>query len=59
MNIIDEYSKIIEEKFYNNNSVNLFKWNNKEIKENTCDNIHLTEKGSDWIYSSLIKLLNL
>lgn len=35
--------------------VDLRTWNTEQIKEYTCDNIHLTERGSDYIYEQLME----
>lgn len=37
--------------------VNLLDWSHDEIKVFTCDNIHLTKSGSDYIYEKLINMM--
>ncbi|SER11175.1 Glycosyltransferase like family 2 [Thalassovita gelatinovora] len=39
--------------------VDLRSWNDAEIQEYTCDNIHLTKVGSDYIYDQLAEIMNL
>lgn len=39
--------------------VDLREWSLDEVKVYTCDNIHLTERGSDYIYERLMKLINM
>jgi hypothetical protein len=39
--------------------VDLRDWSLEEVKLYTCDNIHLTERGSDWIYERLMKLMTM
>lgn len=39
--------------------VDLQTWNNDEIKKYTCDNMHLTEQGSDYIYEKLMETLEM
>jgi hypothetical protein len=39
--------------------VDLRDWSLDEIKTYTCDNIHLTERGSDFIYKKLMNLMTL
>ena len=50
--IIEEYSKIFCQNL--SNVINLQTWSDDEIKKYTCDNMHLTENGSDFIYTKLI-----
>ena len=40
-------------------TIDLRKWDKEQIKKLTCDNMHLTEQGSDWIFFELIKRLGL
>lgn len=35
--------------------VDLRAWDDTEVQEYTCDNIHLTQKGSDYIYGKLME----
>ncbi len=39
--------------------IDLRDWSFDEVKVYTCDNIHLTERGSDIIYERLMKLINM
>lgn len=39
--------------------VDLRDWSLDEVKAYTCDNIHLTERGSDYIYERLMKLMTM
>ncbi len=39
--------------------VDLRDWSLDEVRIYTCDNIHLTERGSDYIYESLMKLMKM
>lgn len=39
--------------------VDLRDWTLDEVKVYTCDNLHLSERGSDWIYEKLMKLMTL
>jgi hypothetical protein len=39
--------------------VDLRNWSLDEVKVYTCDNLHLTERGSDYIYERLMKLMNI
>ncbi len=39
--------------------VDLRDWSLDEVKTYTCDNIHLTKCGSDWIYERLMKLMTM
>lgn len=39
--------------------IDLRNWQRNEIQKFTCDNMHLTKAGSDWIYSQIISKLAL
>jgi len=39
------------------NLVDLRVWTDTEVKQFTCDNLHLTAAGSNWIYNHLIKII--
>ena len=39
--------------------IDLLSWDTLDVMRYTCDNLHLTEEGSDWIYDNLIKIINL
>lgn len=39
--------------------VDLREWSLDDVKVYTCDNLHLTERGSDYIYERLMQLMNM
>jgi hypothetical protein len=39
--------------------VDLRNWSLDEVKAYTCDNLHLSERGSDYIYERLMKLMSM
>jgi hypothetical protein len=53
--IISNYLKIASENI--DCIIDLSQWNNQEIKKYTIDNMHLTYKGSEWIYNKIMKKL--
>ena len=55
INIINTFSKINKNKF--KNIIDLSIWNNEDIKKYTVDNMHLTYKGSEYIYNEILKIL--
>jgi len=59
INIIHEYTDVISNAFPEDRLIDLRKWNDSQIKEMTCDNMHLTKKGSDYIMSKLVKKMDL
>ena len=59
INVTHEYSDIISKFFDESRLIDLRVWNAEEIKKYTCDNMHLTKDGSDWIFNELIKKLGL
>lgn len=53
----EEYSQLFCNELGVDRVVNLLTWDVDEIKQYTCDNLHLTKEGSDWIYDRLIERL--
>jgi hypothetical protein len=39
--------------------VDLREWSSEEVKRYTCDNLHLTEQGSNFIYYKLMELMSM
>lgn len=39
--------------------IDLRKWSLEEVQLNTCDNMHLTKRGSDYIYEQIMGLLKM
>lgn len=58
MSVIHDYSRMFAAEFPQNRVVDIFQWSDAEIKTYTCDNIHLTQSGSDWIFDRLIEKLS-
>jgi hypothetical protein len=54
MDIIEGYSSILSKHV---DTINLLQWDLKEVKKNTCDNLHLTSSGSEWIYNRILEQL--
>lgn len=59
IDITHKYSDIISKFFPEDRLIDLRKWTKDEIKKFTCDNMHLTKKGSDYIMKELVKKMNL
>lgn len=57
MSITHDYSAAFAEMFPSDRLINLLIWTDSDVKKYTCDNIHLTKSGSDFIYEELIRLL--
>lgn len=59
ISITHQYSDLFAESLLEagRDVLDLRQWSNDEIKTYTCDNIHLTEKGSDWIYQRLLGMV--
>lgn len=55
MNITHKYSDLFSEVLGEDKVVDLRIWNEKDIKTYTCDNMHLTESGNNWIFEKLIE----
>lgn len=56
IDLIEDYSKLFVK--YLPKTLNLHKWSDEEVKKYTCDNMHLSSEGSDYIYSCLMKIIN-
>lgn len=59
INVTHEYCDIISEFIPSHRLVDLRKWNSEDIKEYTCDNMHLTQKGNEYIVEELQEKLNI
>ncbi len=59
MSIIHDYSSRFAAKFPSERIVDLMEWGDAEVQRYTCDNLHLTEAGSDWIYEKLMERLQM
>lgn len=59
MSLIHDYSIRFAAQFPENRSVNLMEWDNEAVKRYTCDNLHLTKAGSDWIYERLMERMQM
>jgi len=55
--VIEEYSRILCEGL--NEVINLHQWSDSQVRRFTCDNLHLTKEGSDWIYLRIMEALGL
>jgi len=56
MYVIEDYTQL----FHNNleYSINILDWDEKDIKEYTCDNIHLTLKGMEYLRKSILSVID-
>lgn len=55
--MIEDYSRILCEGLPR--TINLHQWNETQVRKFTCDNLHLTKEGSDWIYLRVLEELGL
>ena len=51
--ITEEYSELFRNELGSDKVIDLLQWSREEIQIYTCDNLHLTKEGSDWIYERL------
>lgn len=54
MALTEEYSRLFRDRL-GARVVDLLEWSDDEVKLYTCDNLHLTKAGSDWIFDRLIE----
>lgn len=57
--ISESYAEAVRDALGPDRIVDLLKWSDAEIMQYTCDNIHLTKRGSDYVYDELCDLMNL
>jgi hypothetical protein len=57
INMIEDYSRVLCDEL--SNVVNLHQWNDTQVRKFTCDNLHLTKEGSDWIYLRILESIGL
>lgn len=59
--IIEDYSKLFATELTRAGVpvVDLLSWSTDEVRKYTCDNMHLTKQGSEYIYEILIKLMGM
>lgn len=55
INIIEKYSEKMTEKLPW--VIDLNKWDFEEVKRYTCDNMHLSKEGNDYIYNKLMEII--
>jgi len=59
IDITHEYSDLFSSCFPPERLVDLRRWSDEDVKKYTCDNIHITKEGSDYIFERLIKMMSL
>ena len=59
ISIVHEYNDIVSSFIPKERLIDLREWTYNDIKNYTCDNMHLTDKGSAWIFDRLVKQLDL
>jgi hypothetical protein len=55
--MIEDYSRVLCDELAN--VINLHQWSDSQVRRFTCDNLHLTKEGSDWIYLRILESLGL
>lgn len=55
--LTEQYSELFRDELGPERVIDLLAWDYEEVKTYTCDNLHLTREGSDWIYDKLIERL--
>jgi hypothetical protein len=59
ISITHDYCDIVSRFVPETRLVDLRAWQGNDIKLYTCDNMHLTREGSDWIFERLLKIMGL
>ena len=52
--ITEDYSRAIRDLLPPERVIDLLQWDDRAVTEFTCDNLHLTAVGSDWIHDEII-----
>lgn len=58
ISITEKYSEMFLEVLGEKQVIDLLTWDRSEVQRFTCDNMHLTKQGSDWIFDQLIKKMS-
>lgn len=53
--ITEAYSRAICDSLPKDRVIDLLQWDARRVTEFTCDNLHLTKEGSDWIHDEIIE----
>jgi hypothetical protein len=59
MNITHEYADLFANKLVGERVVNIADWDREKIQKYTCDNIHFTELGSNYVFEKLCEIMSL
>lgn len=59
IDIIHQYADIFAENIDSHKLIDLRAWGEDDIKKFTCDNMHLTKLGSDWIFERILEKVKL
>ena len=59
MEVIDKYSKLFSSQLPSQRVLDLNSWSREEVKKYTCDNMHLTKEGSDYIFDGICNIIGL
>lgn len=59
ISLTEEYSACFRDALGADKTIDLLAWSDEDIKRFTCDNIHFTKLGSDWIYQQLCDRMGL
>lgn len=52
--ITETYSRAMRDALPADRVIDLLQWDERAVTEFTCDNLHLSKEGSDWIYEALL-----
>ncbi len=58
ISMIHEYTEEFVKKLPKDRVIDLGKWDKDDIKRYTCDNMHLTKQGSDYIFGAIMNIIS-
>lgn len=59
ISITESYSRAFRDALPANRVIDLLQWDVRAVTEFTCDNLHLTAAGSDWIFEQILARISL
>jgi GT2 family glycosyltransferase len=57
ISLVHGFSELFSKSLTTAKVIDLLKWSQEEVKEYTCDNLHLTQRGSDYIYERIVEVI--
>lgn len=56
--LTEAYSEVFSQELPTERTINLLKWSLDDVKRYTCDNLHLSEAGNEYLYQKIMQHIN-